>query len=78
MITTDACTKNVKAVIKDIMDNKSCYETDKVCIVAIPPDAICYKCSGIAMRREIDKKGNRTGKYLCISCYGQVLCIRNR
>jgi formylmethanofuran dehydrogenase subunit E len=44
----------------------------------IPQDAVCYKCGCIAMRREIDNKGYRTGKYLCIPCYGQFLCIRNR
>ena len=37
----------------------------------IPQDVTCYKCSGVAMRREIDNKGNRTGRYLCLSCYGQ-------
>jgi hypothetical protein len=35
----------------------------------IPVGEICYKCGNIAVRRERDTDGVKTGKYICDKCY---------
>lgn len=79
MTTTNVRIQTTKHITQDtkttIQKTKPIIQTEKI---AIPSGTTCYKCIDIAMRREIDNKGNKTGRYLCLSCYGQFLCIRNR
>lgn len=81
MTITDVCAQTVEAVTQtqtvEAVTQTAKKEQQKSPII-IPQGTACYKRSGVAMRREIDKKGNRTGRYLCLSCYGHFLCIRNR